>query len=535
MSLPPRATGPALWLQLAPLLLAAGVFAPALGGGFIGADFVYIARFSTLPWADWPALFTREWSGGVWGFSLRELRPFSALSMMIDARLHGADPLGYRLTNLAAHLLATWLVLRLSWRVSGGQVFAALAAGLVFALHPAHAEPVLWITGRTDLFATVLALAFWLLADPADGSAPAWRLGLAGLALFAGVFTKELCAFAPMLLLGYWLLTGPRAGGAEWRRRGVVLLGSALVLGLYWWCRHLAFGREGTGHNLWTDLPSWERQAGYLGWLVPVLPFRDHLQWAATPALGLMHGLFLALVAGTVLGTFWLVWRRHEAGTRLLFFGAGWYLLSVPPLLAVVYFSPRHLYFPTVGLAVAAGLTVAALARTRAAALLATAGLALWCGLALGAAMRPWRHAAEISQQALAAIGRESAGAGPGAVALIAVPETAGDILLWAWSSPQVLGAPFLPRPFQPEQIAEREGNYTRGGEAWRREQDPLKLVQTAPAAVVLHVGPDGRVSCRRVSRTELDAQVNTLATAAADGITSEEWTNWVKALATGT
>src|SRR5687767_8767312 len=101
-----------LWAMV--LGVAAVIFIPVLNVGFLGDDFVYIARFHAMPWADWPRLFVREWSEGVWGQPLKELRPFAALSYMIDARWSGGNAVGYRLVNLAWHLVAVALVLRLT-------------------------------------------------------------------------------------------------------------------------------------------------------------------------------------------------------------------------------------------------------------------------------------------------------------------------------------------------------------------------------------------------------------------------------------
>ncbi|MBM3855149.1 MAG: hypothetical protein FJ399_18680, partial [Verrucomicrobia bacterium] len=150
------------WLLPLVLATAALAFVPALGVGFLGDDFVYVARFRELPWADAPGLFLRDWSGGVWGQPLKELRPFAALSLMIDGRLWGGHVAGYRIVNLALHLAATALVVRLAWRFAAGRAQAALVAGLVFAVHPAHVEAVTWITGRPDLLGTVAALAFFV-------------------------------------------------------------------------------------------------------------------------------------------------------------------------------------------------------------------------------------------------------------------------------------------------------------------------------------------------------------------------------------
>ncbi len=531
MQQPPRPPDAPPWVQLAPVAAVLLAFGRTLAGGFLADDFVYIVRFRELPWADLAGLFTQEWSGGVWGSKMRELRPVSALSFMIDAKLWGGNPTGYRVTNLLLHALATWLVLRVTWRVSRGHAGAALAAGLIFALHPTHAEPVLWITGRTDLLATAAALGFWLLAGRYTEEGGRGRLVAALLVLTTGIFSKELCLVAPLLLLLHWMAVEPRAGAATWWRRGALLAGTAAIFTFYWWCRQLALGPQGTGHNLWTDLPSWERQAGYLGWLVPVLPFHSTWQWAGTPTLATMHVVFLAGSAASVVAAIWLAWRNHRTGASILFFGALWYLVTVPPLLAVVYFSPRHLYFPSVGLAIALGLALAALARTRVFFALGAGLIVLWTAAALRPAMRPWIDAASVSRQALHAVEAAAAGLAPEAVVFTTVPEVSGPVLLWAWSSPHALGAPFLSRPFAPERVLMRAGNYYRSDYPPILRGHLAQLVH-APEAVALHVSPEGKVSCRRLSAGELAGPLRELSANVADGITAEEWANWVKALA---
>ena len=90
-------------------ILAAAVLVSLLGFGwtldgyFVGDDFGYVSRFFELPWRKWPSLFAQSWAGDMWGFQLRELRPVTALSFMVEARLWGGNALGFRLTNLALH------------------------------------------------------------------------------------------------------------------------------------------------------------------------------------------------------------------------------------------------------------------------------------------------------------------------------------------------------------------------------------------------------------------------------------------------
>src|SRR4051812_39606288 len=125
---------------------------------FIGDDFGYVGRFYHLSFREWPALFFHDWSGGMWGYTLPELRPFAALSFLIDAHLWGVNPLGYHLTNLALDTGCACLVALIVWRLHATALWIGASAAVLFAWHPAHAEPVAWITGRVDLLGTLAYL-----------------------------------------------------------------------------------------------------------------------------------------------------------------------------------------------------------------------------------------------------------------------------------------------------------------------------------------------------------------------------------------
>ena len=75
--------------------------------------------------------------------------------------------MGFHLTNVALHAIASLLVAVLGRRLYGRRV--ALVGGLLFALHPASHEAVYWIAARFDLLATCFMLAslLWLLRDDA--------------------------------------------------------------------------------------------------------------------------------------------------------------------------------------------------------------------------------------------------------------------------------------------------------------------------------------------------------------------------------
>jgi hypothetical protein len=515
------------------MAVAALAFLPALPVGFLADDFVYIARFREMPWTAWPEFFVREWSGGVWGQPLKELRPFAALSFMIDARLWGGDPAGYRLVNLALHLAATSLVFLIAWHHARARPRpfsargAALIAGLLFAVHPAHVETVTWITGRADLLGTVAALAFWLGGEMySDGGSR--RAAWGGLvALLVGVFTKEFCLVLPLLLALRWVLVDPRAGRAAWQRRGVFLAGALAVIAVYALARRAAFGADPTtGFFGWNDAPTWGRHAGYFGWLVPALPFTARAEWAALPPAETLRLLWVGLAALAVGGViFGLVRRAAWAGT--VFFGGCWWFATTLGLFVVVYFSPRHLYLPTAGVAVGLGLLLHSGRVRRGLA----AFLIAWCLAAHFAALQPWREAGRISREVLAAVNQDLRTAPADTIVLISVPETRGHVLLWAWSSPAALGAPFLERPRTADQVIERPANHMRP-DKWAGERRPVETVRAAAAAVAVHVDADGRVHHRLVPRGELAGRADDLARRAAPSLSAEDLTAWIQSCA---
>ncbi len=516
-----------LWLYPVVLGVAAVIFLPGLNIGFLADDFVYIARFREMPWAEWPRLFTQEWSGGVWGQPLKELRPFAALSLMIDARLWGGNVVGYRLVNLGMHLATTALVTRLAWRYGGGSMRVALIAGLAFAVHPSHVETVSWITGRADLLGTFAALAFFCAGE--SFSEVGGRRMAAGslLAFFVGVFTKEFCLTIPVILALRWVLLDGRASRGVWLRRGGLFLGVMIVVILYAWARRAAFGSDPTtGFFGWKDEPAWARQAANWGWLVPVLPFTTGAEWTSLPGMSVLRSLWIAVAGLVAVALGVAVWRRKAWG-QAIFFGAFWWFATTLGLFVAVYFSPRHLYLPTAGVAIGLGL---ALHRGRNRAWIGGIALAA-CVAGHFVTLQAWREAGRISREVLAAIETDLVGTDEATVVLISVPERFGPVLLWAWSSPQALGAPFLSRPVSPERIIERVVNYVRA-DRWLDEHRPLEMMRAAKNAVAVHVGPDGRVYHRRLAGTSLEIQVDQLAALWAQGINPESLSAWLKTCA---
>lgn len=84
--------------------------------------------------------------------------PLTLLSLAVNYAISGDEPWSYQLFNILLHLLNTFLVFVLVYRLSRGKAWIALFTSAVFALHPMHVESVTWVAERKD----VLYTAFFL-------------------------------------------------------------------------------------------------------------------------------------------------------------------------------------------------------------------------------------------------------------------------------------------------------------------------------------------------------------------------------------
>jgi hypothetical protein len=523
-----RAVRPSAAIVVVFSLLATLPYWRTLGGGFLGDDFAYIARFLSLGWSQWPALFFREWSDGLWGFPLKELRPFSAFSFMVDSRLWGGSPLGYRLTNLALYIACIIAVLRLCWHYLPRERGIGWLAALLFALQPAHAEAVSWITGRVDLLATAFTLTFWLLAESAAERYSVGR-GIAAVgAFFIAVFSKELALMGPLLWVISWRLLPHRLNATGWRFRLGTLGGVLGVVAFYAYCRHLSFGADfNRSDGTWGDGAAWLRQVQYLLWMLPLFP-----QWLLPRTMTPSEILpwFGALLAVIILAAaLWTIRRGTDRWRVVAFFGGIWYLVTVGSLLAVAYFSPRHLFFPTVGWCIALAVMLTGIPRVNLRRTAIPAVLVWWTATSW-VSIAPWSQAGQLSQTIRGKLGDITATLPSDHVLLLSVPPARQGAWLWAWATPAVLQRPFQKSGATQATILERPDNYVRP-ERWALEHDVWTQLQSAAGAHVLVLDRQGAIHARSLSRQQLLNHLPQLRAAAGDHIHSDTWTWWLHEL----
>ena len=197
MSLAERRRLLVLLAGVASVLAVMLVYSPWAARTLVRDDHVLVAEGAPFRTASPLALFTKPfWPDGALGDThVRYYRPVALLSLRLDASL-GGTAVELHFTNVLLHALACLLLAVAATRL-GASGPAAVVAALVWGLAPRLTESVAWISGRTDVLATVFVLAALALSPDAPARRPPDVLrgrGLAvasGLCLFAALASKE--------------------------------------------------------------------------------------------------------------------------------------------------------------------------------------------------------------------------------------------------------------------------------------------------------------------------------------------------------
>ena len=171
-------------------------------------------------------------------FSLNEFgvfRPVTFSTFALDWKIGRGFAPGFHVVNLVLHAIVTLLLYLLLQRLLQGSGQAnrlALAAALLFAVHPIHTEAVASISGRAELLAAGFLIAAWLLHLD-DREVPA-------LICFAlALLSKESAiAFLPLIVLGDYVNSNWKSAFRYLRIASITLL----YLAVFWKVRGNHFG-----------------------------------------------------------------------------------------------------------------------------------------------------------------------------------------------------------------------------------------------------------------------------------------------------
>ncbi len=320
-------------------------------------------------------LFTTQYFGGPPGTGTA-YRPILLLSFAVQWWIHGGEPLAFHAVNVLMHAAATLLFAELLLRLGTGPP-VAVAAALLFAVHPIHVEAVTGIVGRGETQSAVLGFAFLLASLRFVDSSGHRRRGLWLVLAFAAyalaLLTKESAAVAPALLGLVLVLrdSEPRGLVARARaalRRGLPVYGGcAAILAATFLLRARVLGgplkSAGTGifalENPLAPLAWTERARNacviffrYLGrmafplrlsadesaWSIPLLKPHELLGWVGPGLLCVLVGLS--------------VWRLRTRSVPAL--GFLWLGLASLPTANLAFptgtiFAERLAYWPSAG------------------------------------------------------------------------------------------------------------------------------------------------------------------------------------------
>ncbi len=326
-------------------------------------------------------IFTTQYFGGPSGTGTA-YRPLLLLSFALQWWIHGGAVIPFHVVNVLLHVLVTVLLARLLLRI-GLAPPVALAAALLFAVHPIHVEAVTSVVGRGETQAAALTLGFLLLGLRwTDGLGRRWLSLSAALALYLlANLTKESAAVAPALLFLClaWRGDGPtpaRLVGAL-TRAWPIYLGAALVLSAVFRLRAAVLGGAikggGTGifelENPLAPLPPPERALNacaiffrYLGRLaVPLRLTSDESAWSIC-LVGRHEILAWAapiLLVALVFASLWRLPRREPAALGLLFLCAAALPTSNLLFPTGTIFAERLAYLPSAGFCLIAATWIA--------------------------------------------------------------------------------------------------------------------------------------------------------------------------------
>lgn len=275
-------------------------------------------------------------------------RPAAEFAFLLDVRLFGRNPVGYRLMSLAVLGIAL-CSLRWMFRAAGADAIRAGAATFFLGISQTTMAPAFWICNRADLFViigvTLAAGAYWKMRCKAH-----WRW----IPLIAAGFGLALLSKEISIALGGVLFASEVI---EWNRAGrravdplraaaiaIVLVMSAAYLWYYVDSRPWAFNFDGSASNPSRFGTEWPlavilyATVWLTGFPIDALILASSIQVLAVACIGALFGIAAIYYLRKSV-------RRDPAAT----FFALWALFFIVPALPALTISARTLCVATVG------------------------------------------------------------------------------------------------------------------------------------------------------------------------------------------
>jgi protein O-mannosyl-transferase len=315
--------------------------------------------------------------------------PANLLSYALDVAIAGGKKASaIHLSNVMWHGLVVCAVYLLAFTLRG-EIITAVAAALLFMLHPAHVEVVAWISSRKDLVAT--AFAVFSMTCYVLGRRRSWPiLWYCGsiLCFLIASAAKQSVLLLPLVMLAWDILVEKRWSWQMFAEKipfGLIVL----FFGSMTWQAQPSTNQHSNAFVLAaTELTNLGLLSGG-GEYVLYRPAPDAVAWSETARLGIIIGAVIV----------WLLPLLFQLARQPIRAALGYWILiqMIPPMLLsfIVPITDRYLFLPSVGVCIlladiAAGLA-GGFARTRWLFWGLFAGLAVFCGMKTSNYIDEWR------------------------------------------------------------------------------------------------------------------------------------------------
>lgn len=313
---------------------------------FISDDFVHIGKII---------------KQGLFFYKTGFIRPLIYTTYLFDYIVWGLNPIGFHLTNILLHSFASFGVYLVGYHLfenlkSKTARISAFTAGLFFLVLSCHSESVSWISGRTDIIATIFSLfstwCYILLFNKKDVK----LFVLFILFFIASLLSKESAIIMPFVWTTILVYSIFLKVNQSIRQSSLLLIFSYFILGFYFIIRKIILGQfiggySNTGHFVFLKLDTFYNLSILLyKTFLPPLPanfistqFNDTIVFICSISAFLCIILFFCIV-------FYRLSQRDRLPIIVLFIS---YLICLLPTVTMsidpfTSRSERFLYLPSV-------------------------------------------------------------------------------------------------------------------------------------------------------------------------------------------
>jgi Flp pilus assembly protein TadD len=332
----------------ASILWTAVLYAHAVTAGFASYDDVpqivqnpsLSSLTASLKYFQSPVSFASDFRGSGASF----YRPLFWLSLAIDEKLWGLNPVAFHVTNVLLHWLSGLFLFLLLRRLNISSLSSALTSLLWIGL-PVNSEAVAWISGRPYCLVACFLLLGTLFAERYLSSLGVKYLVGYGLASFCALLSHE---EAVLIVAFTLLLTVAKHKGKS--RSAMMLYGvSVTTILFYFWLRHTAGATGVTAKGAISSfgLFFWK----YLGWMV--LPIHMSVERSTnTPPPGWSGHAIAAWLCLTLACAVLIAVQRKIPKSPI---GFAWMGIALLPFCGIVFIyqgmAERYTYVASAGLA----------------------------------------------------------------------------------------------------------------------------------------------------------------------------------------